>query len=306
MEKTRVMMAYSAADLQEHPRFVLAVRFLAEKLRGVHDGNPRLARFLASQQRWLLSQAAFALHNEYDPDVPRSGLTIGRLRDMATGVNAASRNTVLNFLNQLEAYRFMRIAGDPTKRPRRFEPTEVSVEAMFNWLLANLAALDQMDGGARAATLMDHPELFRLIQPRAARQTIEDSRWREPPARVAMFLWTESGGLVMDELMRRLGTPAADTERIDIGRIDARAMAETFRMSRTHLQRLITRAIAEGCLEWKGEGRKEGLCLSRDFLREYLGWQAIKFAAVDEAFEAACLKLNLCGREELRPAAKER
>lgn len=299
-------MAYSAADLQAHPRFLLAIRFLAEKLRGVHDSNPHLARFLASQQRWLLSQAAFALHNEYDPAVPRSGLTISRLRDMVTSVDAASRNTVLSFLSQLEAYRFMRIAGDPAKRPRRFEPTEVSERAMFNWLLANLAALDQMDGGARAATLMDHPELFRLIQPQAARRTIEDRRWREPPPRVAMFLWTESGGLVMDELMRRLGSAAPDAERFDVGRIDARGMAETFRMSRTHLQRLLNRAIAEGCLEWKADGRKEGLCLARDFLQEYLGWQAIKFAAIDGAYEAACRKMSLCSADEVRPAATER
>ncbi|WP_416795967.1 hypothetical protein [Ciceribacter azotifigens] len=299
-------MAYSAADLQEHPRFVLAVRFLAEKLRGVHDGNPRIARFLASQQRWLLSQAAFALHNEYDPDVPRSGLTISRLRDMVTGVDAASRNTVLNFLNQLEAYRFMRVAGDTAKRPRRFEPTEVTVEAMFGWLLANLAALDQMDGGARAVTVAGHPELFRLIQPRAARQTIGDARWREPPPRVAMFLWTESGGLVMDELMRRVGTDVPEAELVDVGRIDARTMAETFRMSRTHLQRLLNRAISEGCLVRKGDGRKDGLYLSRDFLQEYLGWQAIKFAAIDDAYQDACRKLNLCGPEDIRPAAKER
>lgn len=299
-------MAYSAADLQAHPRFLLAVRFLAEKLRGVHDSNPRLARFLASQQRWLLSQAAFALHNEYDPAVPRSGLTISRLRDMATGVDAASRNTILNFLNQLQAYRFMRIAGDAAKRPRRFEPTEVTVEAMFGWLLANLAALDQMDGGARAITMADHPELFRLIQPQAARRTIENPLWREPPPRVAMFLWTESGGLVMDELMRRIGTTVPEAALVDVGRIDARALAETFRMSRTHLQRLLNRAIGEGCLVWKGEGRKEGLCLSRDFLREYLGWQAIKFAAIDDAYEDACRKLNLCGPEDIRPAATER
>ncbi|MBW8446306.1 MAG: hypothetical protein K0M49_11800 [Arenimonas sp.] len=280
-------MALSIDQLRSSPAFCEALRVYARELQGEYDGNPRLARLLSSHQRWLLSQCAFALHIEHDPDVPGSGLTASRLRDMITASNAASRNTVLNFLDQLHSYRFIRLAGEAARRPRRYEATEVTHLAMMRWTLANLATLDRVDGGVRAQTLAARPELFKLIQPHAARRSFQHDGWREPPPRVAMFLWTEAGGLVMDELVRRIEAAGPAAERYDIGRVDARAMAEHFMMSRTHLQRLLRRAIEAGGLQWQDEGKKTHLWFMADLLNEYCGWQAIKFSIIDEAFDHA-------------------
>ena len=280
-------MALSADHLRRSPAFCEALRVYAGDLQGEYDGNPRLARLLSSHQRWLLSQCAFALHIEHDPDVPGSGLTASRLRDMITASNAASRNTVLNFLDQLLSYRFIRLAGDAARRPRRYEATEITHAGMMRWMLANMATLDRVDGGSRAKTLAARPELFKLIQPYAARRSFEHDGWREPPPRVAMFMWTEAGGLVMDELVRRIETTDSAAERYDIGRVDARAMAEHFMMSRTHLQRLLRRAVEAGGLQWQDEGKKTHLWFMADLLDEYCGWQAIKFSIIDEAFDHA-------------------
>ncbi len=150
-------MAYSAEDIAEHPNFVEALRDFAASLRQQFDDSPRLSRMLASHQRWLLSQAAFALQLEYDPSQPGSGLTTTNLREIITSNNAASRNTVLNFLDQLLSYKFVRIVGDPTRRPKRYEATEVTYQAVYLWLLANLLVLDRLDGGDRVATLRGRP-----------------------------------------------------------------------------------------------------------------------------------------------------
>lgn len=296
-------MAFTAEVLRGSCAFREALRDYSVELQGEYDGNPRLARLLASHQRWLLSQSAFALHLEYDPAVPGSGLTTTRLREVITSVNAASRNTVLNFLDQLLTYRFIRVAGDPSRRPRRFEATEISYNAMMRWTVANLAVLDRLDGGVRAPTLMAHPELFRLIQPHVARRSFEHEGWREPPPRVALFLWTEAGGLVMDELVRRIKATDPSADRYDIGRVDARSMAEHFMMSRTHLQRLLRRAVEEKSLQWQDPVKKTHLWFMADLLDEYCGWQAIKFAVVDEAYEKACARLLPQPETQLRPAA---
>lgn len=279
-------MTLSVDQLATHPDFVGALGFLARQLQAQYDGNQRLARFLASHQRWLLSQAGFALQLEYDPSDPASGLTTTRLKETIIAVNAASRNTVLNFLDQLLSYRFIRLAGDPMRRPRRFEATETSTLAMAGWLAANLATLDMLDRGGRAASFLDRPELLRLIQPRIARHCIECSDWREPPERVAMFLWTEAGGLVMDELISRIDPADRTSDLIELGRVDARAMATHFMMSRTHLQRLLRRAVDCNCLVWRDD-KKTHMAMSRDYLAEYCRWQAVKFAIVDEAFAFA-------------------
>ncbi|MGV8935978.1 MAG: hypothetical protein ACOH2J_02580 [Allorhizobium sp.] len=279
-------MTFSVDELTENPDFVGALGFLARQLQGQFDGNQRLARFLASHQRWLLSQAGFALHLEYDPAEPASGLTTTRLKEMIITVNAASRNTVLNFLDQLLSYRFIRLAGDPLRRPRRFEATEISTRAMAGWLTANLAALDILDGGARATTFIEKPELLRVIQPRIARRCIESNDWREPPERVAMFLWTEAGGLVMDDLIGRIDPTDRAAPLIELGRVDARLMAAHFMMSRTHLQRLLRRAVDQNCLVWRDE-KKTHMAMSAGYLAEYCRWQATKFEIIDEAFAFA-------------------
>lgn len=284
-------MAFTAESLAAHPAFIGVLGHLARGLRSVHDETPRLARALASHQRWLLSQAAFALHFEHDPDDPGSGLTTVRLKEMITGIGGASRNTVLNYLDEMVSYRFARYVDVPGRRYRRLEITETTYAGMMRWFVANLMALDGLDGGCRAATMTAHPHLLRLAQPVAARACLDDPLWCDPPPRIAVFLWTESGGLVVDELVARTDPEKERDGRIEIGRIDARRMAEQLMMSRTHLQRLFKRAELLGCLGWTGPPRASAMWFASDFLREYAGWQAVKFAAVDQAFAKALATL---------------
>ncbi len=278
-------MSFSAEQLACHPDFISSLRFLAQTLRERFDEAPRLSRLLASHQRWLLTQVAYALHLDYDPAKPASGFTTVGLRDVITEYRVASRNTVLSYIEELKLYRFIALPKkEENRRPRRYEPTQVSHDAMFGWCLANLAALDLLDQGGRAAGLAARPELLRLIQPRIARNCLMDSRWREPPERVGLFLWTEAGGLVVDHLVSNLDCTSKHNERIDIGRIDTRALAAQFMMSRTHLQRLLRKTADIGCVGWYDLPKKTRIWMSRDFLDEYCAWQAIKFSIVDEAF----------------------
>ncbi|MBB3657290.1 hypothetical protein FHX15_002522 [Rhizobium sp. BK650] len=289
-------MAFTAEQLAQNPSFVVSIRFLAGQMRGLFDAGPRLARLLASHQRWLLTQTAYALHLEYDPQDATSGFTAVRLTGKITAHKVASRNTVLAFIEELFTYRFItHTPGDERRRPRHFEPAEVSHQAMFGWLHANLGALDLIDGGNRATFLQQNPLLFRQIQPRVAYNCLEDGNWREPPEQVALFLWTEAGGMVVDHFMSRLDLEGADPLRLMIGKVETRTLAGDFMMSRTHLQRLLAKGAQRGCLGWYDEPKKSQLWLSRDFLKQYVGWQAVKFAYVDEAFEWAKARLESAG-----------
>ncbi|MBY2965918.1 hypothetical protein HF251_24990 [Rhizobium leguminosarum] len=281
-------MAFTAEQLVGNSSFLMSIRFLAGQMRGMFDAGPRLARLLASHQRWLLTQTAYALNLEYDPRDPTSGFTAVRLTGRITAHKVASRNTVLAFIEELYTYRFItHTPGDERRRPRHFEPADVSHQGMSAWLFSNLAALDLLDGGQRAAFLQANPSLMRLIQPRIARHCIEDAAWREPPEQVALFLWTEAGGLVVDNFIGRMDMESSEPGRLSVGRVETRALAADFMMSRTHLQRLLAKAAQRGCVGWYDEPRKTHLWISRDFVEEYCAWQAVKFAYVDEAFEWA-------------------
>ncbi|PDS79929.1 hypothetical protein [Rhizobium sp. L43] len=286
-------MAFTAEQLAGNCSFLLSIRFLAAQMRGMFDAGPRLARLLASHQRWLLTQTAYALNLEYDPSDPTSGFTAVRLTARITAHKVASRNTVLAFIEELFTYRFIvHTPGDERRRPRHFEPADVSHQAMFAWILGNLAALDLLDGGQRAAFFQANPTLMRLVQPRIARHCLEDAAWREPPEQVAMFLWTEAGGLVVDNFIARMDIENTEAERYSVGRVETRALAADFMMSRTHLQRLLAKAAQRGCVGWDDEPRKAHLWISRKFVEEYCAWQAVKFAYVDEAFEWAKAQID--------------
>jgi hypothetical protein len=291
-------MEFTAEELMRHPDFLLSIRHLAGTLRGIFDAGPRLARLLTSHQRWLLTHTAHALAMQHDSSDPSSGLSAVALTTLMTQFNVASRNTVLNFIEELLTYRFIaHTPGEGRRRPRHFEPTEVSHQAMCGWLLANLTALDLLDGGDRAAYFQAHPELIRIAQPQIARKCLEDATWREPPTQIALFLWTAAGGLVVDYLMARIDLDGRDPERFSVGRVETRNLARDFMMSRTHLQRLFAKAVQRGCLGWYDEPKKTELWISREFVREYCAWQAVKFAYVDQAFHAAKQELEGISRK---------
>jgi hypothetical protein len=273
-------MAFTAEQLVGNSSFLMSIRFFGWAL-------------LASHQRWLLTQTAYALHLEYDPRDPTSGFTAVRLTGRITAHKVASRNTVLAFIEELYTYRFItHTPGDERRRPRHFEPADVSHQGMFAWIFSNLGALDLLDGGQRAVFFQANPSLMRLIQPRIARHCLEDAAWREPPEQVALFLWTEAGGLVVDNFIARMDLESSEPGRLSVGRVETRALAADFMMSRTHLQRLLAKAAQRGCVGWYDEPRKTHLWISRDFVEEYCAWQAVKFAYVDEAFEWAKAQID--------------
>lgn len=278
-------MPFSAEELVADPKFILAIRFHAERMRVIFNAGPRLARLLASQQRWLLTQTAYALAMERDPADPTSGFTAARLVGEITSRKVASRNTVLSFIDELLTYRFIGYEpGAERRRPRHFEPADISHQAMFGWLVSNLGALDMLDGGGRVACVEAHPELIRTLQPRIARNCLHDLLWREPSEHVALFLWNDAGGLIVDHLVSRIDLEGSDPERFVVGHLDSRALAADLMMSRTHLQRLFSKAAQHGSLGWDTTDKKPVLWMSRSFLEQYSQWQAIKFAYVEEAF----------------------
>lgn len=274
-----------------NPQFPKELAQLALDLRGQFMIGPRVARTLASHQRWLITQCGFALHLEYDPQDKNSGLTVGRLRDLVTSSGAASRNTVLNHIEEMRTYRFVRDVAKPgggRTRRRRMEATEQAIEAMQAWFLHNIAMLDRLDGGNRVEQHRANPAIFRRAQPLTARACITDPVWLEPTPAIGLFQWTEGGALVMDELVARTGEAVADDEgRHRVGTLNIRALSDHFMMSHTHLQRLFRKAAEVGVVGWIGPRRKAELWLSADFLTEYRRWQSIKLGHLAAAFEQA-------------------
>lgn len=286
---------HSREEMLYHPRFLEIERQIASHLFDIHHRAPRLARLAASHRKWLLTQMLFAMHVGRDRRDPRSGLTAGRFMQAATGQKVASKNTAASFLSELVAYKFLRDVADetPDRRLRLLETTPVSWDAMHSWFMGHMKCLDYLDGGNRAVAVTADIRLFELAQPRAADILLLEPVWRTPRDSIGNFLWSEVGGLVLHDLIRRLPDDARSRDRIIVEDVTFSEIASKFGISLTNVKRMFRKAEADQLLGWEKAAGRGVLWLSRTFIEDYFHWQSAKFLELDRAVHWAANRLQL-------------
>jgi hypothetical protein len=282
-------MALTADDILGHPACEGSVRELARSLLLIHDTSPRLASLFGTRQRWLMAHAAVA---QYFRDVaaagPGTGLLTGRLLDLVSRHEVASRNTAAAFLKEMLKYGIVQhVAASEGRRHRPFEPAPATLAALFQWHLLHLATLDGLDGGSRAAALRAEPESLRRLQPLIADGLLGSATVRQPEPTFALFAWVDEGGIVMDRLIVGCEQGAADLDRVTTDVTSISGLAQRLKLSRTQLGRKLAAAETMGSLGWVGARGRSRLWVSRGFRREYHTAQAIKLAVIDAACEAS-------------------
>ena len=111
-------MPIAAEELASDNKFLAAILLCAHELIAIYNESPRIASIFASQQRWLMAHAGFALYYG-NPDEANSGLYAARFVDFIVKHRIASRNTAVAFVHEMLAYRFLRPLQDlPDRRTR--------------------------------------------------------------------------------------------------------------------------------------------------------------------------------------------
>lgn len=281
--------AATLAGLMENPRYFLVLQEGARYLIGLFDQFPRVARMVSAQQKWFLTHCAFALHLERDPANPLTGITASRLLDIMIEFDVASRNTATAFLAEMLTYKFIRdVPGCANRRSRPLEPTETSMEAMRKWFCGQMRSLDLLDGGNRLASVGEDPTIFKRAQPIAARQLIADRAWRDPPASISSFVWTEYGGLILDDVISRIVNDEPENGVFRIDELRFSELSDHYGLSRTHIRRLFAQAERLRLIQWdERPGRRNALFVAAQFVEDYKRWQAVKFCALDNAYQIA-------------------
>lgn len=278
-------MPHRVEEFLDSDTFFALVLECAREMLAIYRESPRIASIFAAQQRWLMAQSGFALYFGY-PDEPGRGLYSGRFLAFAMEKKIASRNTAAAFMQEMLAYRFLRVIDSPSdRRTRLLEPTETAIEQFHKWLATHLMILDNLDGGHRLDQAMKDPMAFGRLQPYIAKGIIDSDAVRNPGATYNLFNWANSGGLVMDFLMTRISPPDASMEQIPIGKLSLKEIRDQFMISNTHLKRLLSQAAEMGSIGWSEPSFKGEAWLSRKFVREYWGYQAAKFNVIDIAAE---------------------
>lgn len=282
-------MPITAATLETDPRFFYAFRQGARLLLEIYDSDPPLARLFSSQQRWLMSHAAFALACSRDPEDPASGLYSARFIGLVVEKNVASKNTAADFIKEIVANGFVRVvSGHEDRRRKPLQATEVPDRAMSQWLELHLSGLDGIDGGNRAEIYRADPALQYRLQPKIAERILVERSVRTQGPAFDLFTWANFGGLILDLLIAEVA-PGADaagpaTDRLQAGTLSLTETARRFTISRTHVVRLFGKAAELGDIGWSGRRGESDVWISRRLLRQYWQYQAAKHALVDQAF----------------------
>lgn len=267
--------------------FFAVLRDAAEQLLAMHDTAPRVVRYVASMQKWLITQAIVALHFERKHDEARPPLTAGSLIDFFAEHQPFSKNTLTAHLAELRTYGLLVPLESRDKRVKPLQLSPYGEVLVGQWLESHLSALDRMDRGNRAPTLAGNPHLLARIHPLAIRALVFDPAWAAPPASVDLFVRTESGSNILHELVCRL--PADITSMADpirLGPLHASEVSTRHTLSRGHVQRVFSRARAEGLLIWSLPGNQGDLFVSGTLLQDYANWQGVKFQAISDAYES--------------------
>lgn len=279
--------ALTVDALLQNLQYRAVLQSSARVLVAVNDLFPRMARLVSSHRKWMLTHASYALHLERDPNDPGTGITAARLLRLMQETGGASRNTAAAFLAELVTYKLLLpAAGGHSRRTRPLEPAEASERAMRLWFKSQMSTLDLLDGGSRARQVEADGSIFERAQPVAAKQLLSNPKWTEPPEGVGVFVWAESGGVILDDLMTRPASLAPTSDKVWI-EVNLADLAEHYLVSNTHVRRLFARAQAADLIGKGQDGRRGHFWLSARLIDEYASWQAIKLEALASAFDQA-------------------
>jgi hypothetical protein len=280
-------MAFSADDILGHAGLERLVRQLAQSLLGIHDASPRLASVFGTRQRWLIAHAACAQYFRNVAADPGAGMLTTQLLDLVSRHKVASPNTAVAFRDEMVKYGVIQqVPGSEGRRQLAYEPSQVTLAALFQWHVLHLGTLDGFDGGGRSAALRADPQALRRLQPMIADGLLESNTVRQPNPTFALLAWVDEGGIVMDRLMVGCEQGAGGLDRVLTDLTSVTGLAVRLKLSRTQLGRKLAAAEAMGSLGWEGSRGRSRIWVSQGFRREYHKAQANKLAVIDAACEA--------------------
>jgi hypothetical protein len=235
------------AALRANPHFPEAVRMSAAGMASLYRGSRLINMLMDDKARLLFGYFALSLHFSARPGEPGSGLTQSRMKELCSefGVCSPGRAEVMLSLMRYAGY----LASAPEPRDRRFtrlvatpslvallkERWRVHFTAMAPMLPeaeAALAALDDDDFvgamvGAMVTRFQAGNRAIDMFSPRGS-----------PP--LDLFAHRSAGMMVLASL---LGSAEDGRASVSI-----RSLAHAFRVSRTHVLKLLGDAEAAGFL----------------------------------------------------------
>jgi hypothetical protein len=260
------------AAIRDHPRFSDAIRACASGMVKLHNRSRFMAWFLSDRALAILAHAALCLAADASDDDIRSGLTPGRFKSFCvrTGMCGEGRATAI--------LAFMRLTGHveaevhpADRRITRLRPSQKLLETMRSRLAAEFAAIAAICPEiSPAAERLGDPGFEREMAAEFLRRWRIGARFTDHAPDLRLFAERDVGVMILLALMLE-ADPADPLPPANPIPLSIAGLARRFRVSRTHVLRLIRDAEAAGLIIRLGE-KGERICFAprlREGLRDF-------------------------------------
>ncbi|WFU06811.1 hypothetical protein QA648_34085 (plasmid) [Rhizobium sp. CB3171] len=276
--------SFSVDDLLANTSFAAALRDAALELLAIHRTAPRVVRYVADLQKWLLSQATLAMHFEHKLNPSCPPVTVSNLRKFLVENHVASHNTAIAHLKEMAHYKLFEPAENADRRTNAMQAAAHTEQLIRQWLDGHLRSLDSIDAGNRYQWSKADPTILFRAQPQIARRLFHHPDWYSPPESITLFVKSESGSNILHDLMSRVPPTADVAERSWIGAVSARLAAADYLISRTHTGRILATAQSKALLGWETATKSGDCWVSANLVLDYRRWQAVKFSVISHVF----------------------
>lgn len=240
--------------IRAHPRFAEAMRASARAMVDLHSRSRFLGWFLSDRALAILAHAAVALDADARDDDPRTGLTPGRFKAFCVDNGLCSEGRATAVLG------FMRLTGHLEQREHpadrrimRLTPSPKLLETMRSRMRAQLTCAAMICPEVEPAIeRLGSRDFERRLGLEFVRRFGQGIRLVDPASTLRLFTERDVGALVLFALALQ-GDPADPLPTEKPLPLSIAALARRFKVSRTHILRLVRDAESAGLVERVGD-----------------------------------------------------
>lgn len=276
--------ALSVAECLAHPCFPLAVLASARGAVELHLRGAVMSWLLGDRARALFAHRLVYLDSTRDPAEPRSGLLPTRVQADCVEMGLCSAGRAAAILALMRAGGYLAPGSETEdRRVRRLVATPRLWDLYRERIGRQLAAVSELSpAAARVAASLHEPTLATALLRHLNDYFVAGYRIMDYAPRLRLFAERSVGMMILFTLL----IESADAGRFPLaGPVDLpiAELSRRFRVSRTHVLRLLRDAEAEGLLTRRGEG----IVCAPELGAQLLALFAAIFHFIDQAAVAA-------------------
>jgi len=239
--------AGAIASLRAHPRFPEALKYIAEALTGIYEGNRIMNAMLNDRARGQIGYLILMMQWASPTQYGARGVTMARLKTACVAMNYCSPNRVESIIAMMRLFGYVRVESDPyDHRVKMIVPTEKLINNYVErWRRHFQAMTLVMPEGETGLAALERPDFPAAFLREISKVYATGLRVANASPEIDTFLDRNCGMMVLLFLISKSAPESANRETLRAA-VSISGLARRFGVSRAHVRKLLADAEIEG------------------------------------------------------------